>query len=243
MNLSALLASLRISKNQVIISQPNLRELQMKYSAVWKDKEIPSRQLRVTAKQLSSIDKVPAIADLITLIRQTNLSHPHILEVGCSTGYHLAAFKKAKVPVVYEGCDYSSTFIDKARELYPKVPFKVSDATKLDYGSNRFDIVISGGCILHIIDYQRAIKEAVRVAKKYVIFHRTPIIHMRETTYTKKIGYGLEMVEILFNEGELTNLFYKNKLVIVALNSHGQFDVPGLRETVFMKSYLCRKST
>lgn len=216
-------------------------KLKKKYATVWKNSSIPEKQLRRTAQQIDHLDKIPAIANLIVFVKETKMRAPTILEVGCSTGYHAIAFEKAKVKVHYEGCDYSKAFITKAKELHPKLNFKVCDATRLTYKTKSFDILLSGGCILHVANYQRAICESSRVAKKYVIFHRTPVIHMRETTYTKKIGYGLEMMEIVFNEQELIEEFRKNKLAVIAVNSHDQFTIAGINEPVYMKNYLCLK--
>ena len=224
-----------------ILEYPNLSDLENKYGKVWKNEEIPARQYKTTERQLPNLENIPAIADLIQQIKLTHLKHPRVLEIGCSTGYHEEAFRQAKLHVVYEGCDYSPMFIKLARKFHPLVEFKISDATKLIYGNSRFNIVISGCCILHIIDYQQAVREAVRVSEKYVIFHRTPTIHSRKTTFAKKIGYGKEMVEIFFNENELSNLFKENHLTKASVKTHAQLDIPGLGEPVFMKNYLCVK--
>lgn len=232
----------RFRPHYQIIDNPNLDDLKKKYANVWKDPEIPGRQLKTTEKQLPQIEKIPAIADLIHMIKLTKVNKPKILEVGCSTGYHEEAFRREKLTATYEGCDYSEAFITMARKLHPKSKFTVGDATKLSYANNQFDIVISGCCILHIIDYQKAITEAIRVSKKYVIFHRTPTIHTKDTTYTKKVGYGREMIENFFNETELYELFIKNNLSVVAVKTHAQLEIPGLGEPVFMKNYLCVKS-
>ena len=66
-----------------------------------------------------------------------------------------------------------------AKQRYPEKEFKINDAADLNYTNNQFNIVISGCCILHIIDYKKAISETARTAKDYVIFHRTPIIHKK----------------------------------------------------------------
>lgn len=239
--LSYLLNKFRRNEEHVIIENPDIPSLKKHYSSVWKDKEIPNRQMKLTKKQLPNLKKIPAIADLINLVRATGTTSPTLLEIGCSTGYHIDAFRQANLVVRYEGSDYSKYFINLAKHLHPGIPFKVRDATKLDYMNKQFDIVLSGCCILHIIDYKKAISEAARVARKYVIFHRTPTIHLQKTTFTKKIGYGLEMLEILFNEHELIDDFQRNSLVVVAVTTHGAFPVKNLKEMVYMKSYLCKK--
>ncbi len=59
---------------------------------------------------------------------------------------------------------------------------------------------------MHELEYPKAISEAARVAKDYVIFHRTPIA--QKTSYFIKHGYDLEMIEVAFAEQELFDLFH-----------------------------------
>lgn len=185
----------------------------------WKDDNLPYKQLKIVKKQIADIKKKryfpPHILSLIKLLRKTELISPKILEIGCSSGYYSEILKLANLDVRYEGCDYSEAFIKLARELYPLVNFKVCDATKLAYNNQEFDIVISGCCILHILNYTQAITEAIRTAKKYVIFSRTPIVLSGPTVYTKKSGYELPMIEIFFNEQEIINICKKNSMNIV----------------------------
>jgi ubiquinone/menaquinone biosynthesis C-methylase UbiE len=126
-------------------------------------------------------------------------------------------------------------------EKYPNLIFKISDATKLDFKSKSFDIILSGSCILHIVEYEKAITEAARVTKNFVIFSRTPIIHLTETTFVTKRAYDQEMLEIVFNETELINLFSKNKLGVISTKVLSSFWIRGISEPVYVKSYLCQK--
>ena len=118
----------------------------------------------------------------------------------------------------------------------------MEDATQLSYMDQTFDVVISGGCLLHIPEYTQAIKETVRVSRKYVVFHRTPIVHMSgETVYTKK-AYGVETFETHFNEQEFVQKLKAENLSILGINTHAMGSCRSY-EPVFMKSYLCVKST
>lgn len=224
-----------------IIKNPDLNSLRKKYNNIWKDNSIPYKQVELVRKQLVDFTKVAPMRAIVDLMKKIKIKNPSVLEIGCSTGHYSEVFKKAGLKVEYEGCDYSPTFIKLAKKTYPKIKFKATDACKLDYKNKQFDIVISGCCILHIIDYKKAIAEAARVAKNFVIFHRTPVIHLNKTVFTKKIGYNIEMIEILFNEKELKDLFYKNDLIVQNINSYANFSIKGLSEPVYMKSYLCKK--
>lgn len=230
-----------VSHGHKLIKEPDRQQLKKLFSDAWKDKNIPQRQLKITEKSASHYDEIPAVATLINFIKETGMENPTVLEIGCSTGYYSEFFRKAGLNLFYEGCDYSEAFIKTAREKYQNIKFKVEDATKLNYKNNSFDIAISGCCILHIVDYERAISETARVAKGFAIFSRTSVIHSEETSFFEKIGYEVPMVEIVFNEEELVKLFNKYGLSVVAINTNHQYELPDLHEPCFIKSYLCRK--
>ncbi|MCK4386480.1 MAG: class I SAM-dependent methyltransferase [Candidatus Pacebacteria bacterium] len=228
-------------KHRTIIKNPNLKELKKIYNNTWKNNSIPLKQLKITEKELPNFINNTNMKFCVALIKKTNLKTPNLLEIGCSTGYFSEIFKRTGIKGKYEGCDYSKEFIKIAKQKYSNIPFTINDATKLNYENKKFDIVISGCCLLHIINYQKAISEAVRVSKEFVIFYRTPILHLKKTIFTKKIGYDLEMLEILFNENELIDLFLKNGLLIQSVKTHSRSFIKEINEPVFVKSYLCKK--
>jgi SAM-dependent methyltransferase len=214
------------------ISNSDLDLLKKKYSNVWKDETFPEKQWRRVENQLKHINDVPEFRAIIDMVKATGLNNPTVLEIGCSSGY----LSKVLPNVRYEGTDYSSSFIKFAKQKFPEVKFTVNDATNLKYKDKSFDIVISGCCLLHIIDFKKAIKEAARVAKKYVIFHRTPVFGFRPTTFFTKTAYNAEMLEIVFNEDELIDIFRKNNLSVVKIKT-----ISGGENTI-IKNYLCKKT-
>lgn len=231
----------KISRDYKVLNNPNLNELKNKYNNAWKSQSIPKEQIELTKEQLPNFYNIAPMKAAVDILKKIEPDEKKLLEIGCSSGYYSEVFKRAGFNLNYEGCDYSEAFIELAKKLYPNNNFKACDATALQYDDEQFDIVISGCCILHIIDYKKAIAEAVRVSNKYVIFHRTPMLHNNKTTFLTKVGYGVEMLEIFFNEEELMDLFNKNNLAIKSINTHAQLNVDGINEPVFMKSYLCEK--
>ena len=94
-------------------------------------------------------------------IDATGILHPRVLEGGCGSGYYsevLATLLPDSIS--YTGIDYSEAMIARARSNYPATAFEVADATKLPYADGAFDIVFNGVSLMHIIDYQAAIREA-----------------------------------------------------------------------------------
>lgn len=230
-----------ISGEYSIIENPDREQLKNEWSEVWKDDSIPTQQQKITKKQLSNFEEVRHMKVLVELVKETDILEPTLLEIGCSTGYFSEIFEKSGLNVQYSGCDYSPEFVSVAKKCYPNVSFQVCDTTSLPYTDRAFDIIVSGCCILHVVDYEKAVAESARTAKEFVVFQRTPILHERKTTFTKKIGYGLPMIEILFNEEELTQLFSKNGLSVQRIATISSMQIKGIEEPVFLKSYLCKK--
>lgn len=170
-----------------------------------------------------------------------NVNGLNLLEIGCSSGYYYDVLRIKGIQASYRGCDYSEAFIALARHHYPGVPFDVEDAVGLRYRSESFDIVVSGCCILHIADYEKAISEAARVSRTYVVFHRTPIMHLHGPLVFRKKAYGFETIEIHFNEQKLVELFSAHKLCIIDVNTHYISWDTKRQDALAMKTYLCKK--
>jgi SAM-dependent methyltransferase len=140
-------------------------------------------------------------------VAATGIVNPRLLEVGCGSGYYSEVFA-ALLPdrVRYSGIDYSDAMIARARAHYPSTTFEVADATRLPYADGAFDIVFNGVSLMHIIDYQAAIREAARVASRYCVFHSVPVFRNHRTTYLRKHAYGAPVVEVVFGKQELMTL-------------------------------------
>lgn len=213
----------------------------------WQDDALPKRQRELVDQRLRQyrngaridvfdvfVDSVRALPDLVP--------HASLLEVGCSSGFYYEVSKIAKLPVRYSGCDYSDAFIRLAKEKYPNVAFAVEDATELHYGDRSFDIVVSGCCLLHIPEYAKGVAETARVARQYAIFHRTPVVWGQSEQWYRKQAYGVETVEIHFNEQEFIALLESNGLELIAIYTLSEESVDAMRtEGQATRTYVCRK--
>jgi SAM-dependent methyltransferase len=214
----------------------------------WQNESIPAAQRRLVDRQLAAYRagaSIPVFDVLVRLLEPlvASFHSPEpvkLLEIGCSSGYHVEVLRQRNVHVAYEGCDYSKSFVEQARTHYPDVPFSVADATSLPMSSESVDIVLSGCCLLHIPEYEEAIKEAARIATRYVIFHRTPVLHNVATTHYRKRAYGVETIEIHFNEEEFVGLVAKHGLRIIGVTT---LDVAWERGAMYAtKEYVCEKT-
>jgi 2-polyprenyl-3-methyl-5-hydroxy-6-metoxy-1,4-benzoquinol methylase len=240
------LSQLAASSRFHVIRSSDLARTSAKLTHAWQDETIPSRQRDAINHDLAEYrdGKPNATFDALVEILVHNipeLERKSLLEVGCSSGYYSEVLRSRGVKADYRGCDYSLPFVQLARQTYKSLAFDVEDATSLSYESEAFDVVISGCCLLHIPQYGNAVAEASRVSKEFVAFHRTPVLHLAGPSFYTKTAYRTEMLEIHFNEQELTRLFTRHGLQIVDINTHLATVEPGRREPLFYKTYLCRK--
>jgi trans-aconitate methyltransferase len=89
--------------------------------------------------------------DLVDLLAPK--AEENILDLGCGTGYLTNLISTSGATVV--GIDNSVEMIDKARQEYPHLDFKVRSATDFDF-KNTFDAVFSNAVLHWVLD-----KEAV----------------------------------------------------------------------------------
>ncbi len=213
----------------------------------WQSELLPQRQKILVSKQLidyrqgKAIDVFDVMVQALMGLKLTS-SPSTLLEVGCSSGFYSEVLAIKKLPFIYSGCDYSEAFVDLGRQVYPKIPFYLADATALSFETSSFDVVVSGCCLLHIPNFEKAIAETARVAKRFVIFHRTPIVVGLPNQFFRKQAYGVETVEIHFNENELIALFHKYGLELINTFTIAQgSSVDPSSEFHFNRTYVCKK--
>lgn len=185
----------------------------MASSAGWLAARTVRRQERAYRKLITAMKRGEPRLDLkiaAEAIGATGLTSPSVLEVGCGSGYYSEVFA-ALVPggVHYTGIDYSGTMIARARDHYPSTSFKIADATRLPFEDNSFDVVFNGVSLMHIVEYQVAIREAARVAARYCVFHTVPVFRNYRTIFLRKHAYGAPVVEVILDKSELISLCHQ----------------------------------
>jgi SAM-dependent methyltransferase/predicted O-methyltransferase YrrM len=180
-------------------------------TTAWQSEAIPNRQRALVRQELAGMYRGQApvvfkvLADCLYPIWTPQTS---LLEVGCASGYYYEALSYLlNAPVRYSGADYSERLVAQARAYYPSVPFFVADGAHLPFADGEFDIAITASVLLHVPNYADHIKETARVARQHVVAHRTPVRRRSGTAFFKKEAYGVETVEVHFNEQELVELF------------------------------------
>jgi SAM-dependent methyltransferase len=243
----AVLAPLRggsVSSHYVELADAEAEGEAARLRGAWQDESIPGRQRELVDRQLAAFRRGEAIDNFDVMVQSLRdlgcVAGPmSILEIGCSSGYYSEIITPVEPGFAYAGCDYSPAFIKMARRHYPTLPFDVEDATRLSYANSSFDVVVSGCCLLHIPEYSAGVSETARVAKTHAIFHRTPVVVGQPEKVYRKHAYGIETVEIHFNEPAFLDLLAVNGLELIATHTLSETVSAGIGSAV--RTYVCRK--
>jgi ubiquinone/menaquinone biosynthesis C-methylase UbiE len=115
---------------------------------------------------------------LLDLLKQKGIAE--ILDVGCGTGPIYELIKDTAVQTddgttyfkkwdfKYKGTDYSEDMIACCKHEFPEGDFEIEDARKLKEKDDSWDCVLLLHALDHVKQYDEVIKEAARVAKRYV---------------------------------------------------------------------------
>lgn len=218
--------TISISANYRALRPKEVARVAKECRDAWLDPEIPSRQFTMCIepemKSLRIGQWNPTFDALRLCLQQLSSTDLGIvLDVGASSGLYSEIIRLAGFSCSYKACDIAPAFKTLAQELYPGILFDIADATALPYRDASVDIVLNSACLMHIIDYQQAIREAARVSRRHVIFHRLPVVWAGPTRFYEKTGYGVQMLEIHFGPLELRELFADSNLSVVWESPNG----------------------
>jgi len=130
-----------------------------------------------------------------------------LLEVGSASGYYCEVISKLCAGrFEYTGSDYSEAMIAVAQKRYPNNKFLKIDIRQIDLPDKAYDVVFSGAVILHVKEWEQAVRELARVARLYLILHRTPITDVRSYRIEEKIYTDVPVFYNRFNRNELMNI-------------------------------------
>ncbi len=225
------------------IIPPEEIETEMRLREAWKDASIPAAQRAIVNAELQRMKQdevIPIYRILAEAVRLTHCEDTPIVEVGCATGHYseVLAYLLGH-SIRYVGIDYSTALLAVARQYYPHQDFILGDAVTLPLAEQSVELLISGCVLLHVPDYERVISESVRVARQWVIFHRTPVVAGPTLHYTKQ-AYGVPCLEIVFGESELFDLFIKHHLSVAHTFEIDTPQAPRALNRGYGKTFVCR---
>lgn len=88
-------------------------------------------------------------------------------DIGCGTGALTACILEKGEPLAVIGLDASDTFVAQARSIVsdPKARFEIGDATSLPWGTDTFDVAVSGLVLNFVPDHLAMTREMVRITR------------------------------------------------------------------------------
>ena len=207
----------RISWGHTTIDKSEITEGMV---TAWQNEDIPARQRALVHQELANMysGRVEGVFQLLAdCLKPYVAPGTSVLEIGCASGYYYEVLEYLlNKRIAYTGVDYSEPLIRMAKDYYPSAEFVVADGANLPFEDGRFDVAISSGVLLHVPNYKEHIAQTARVARKIVVAHRTPVCRARPTQYMKKFAYGVETIEIMFNENELLSEIQSHGLQLVS---------------------------
>src|SRR5260221_2072178 len=126
-----------------------------------------------------------------------------ILDVGCGTGPIWELIKNEKTKTVdftmslqeektsstytfaYKGVDPAASMIRTTKHHFPEVTWEVQDARDLKEADNSWDCVLMMHSLDYVYEYEKAISETARVAKRFVLIVLWQTIDYREGAENK----------------------------------------------------------
>lgn len=92
-----------------------------------------------------------------------------VLDAGCGEGFTLVKLHEHKIGTKLEGIEFSKGSVDLGKKMYPYLNLKQGSIYKLSHKNNSIDLVICTEVLEHVEDPIKALKELVRVSKKYLL--------------------------------------------------------------------------
>jgi ubiquinone/menaquinone biosynthesis C-methylase UbiE len=196
----------------------DLHTIRNKKEEAWHSQKVASIQDNAYRDLIEKMYKGDIRQDLIAAKKALQLIDNksfNLLEVGCGSGYYSEIFSfLLDAQIQYTGLDYSKAMLQLAKQKYSDTCFIHGNATALPFNNQSFDVVFNGVSLMHILDYEQAIKESARISRRWCIFHSVPIVENHETMFLTKNAFGKKTYEIIFNKYEFIQSLQKNGLSI-----------------------------
>jgi SAM-dependent methyltransferase len=136
-----------------------------KANEIWWEKNLQNNVSIETFHQWLGEWQTPDRIYLHSYLRETN--YDTILDIPCGLCIDFWGLKNANIEMEYLGLDITQKLIDRA--MNQGIPVMKASIENIPLEDSSFDITFSRHILEHLDDYQKAINELIRVAKKEVL--------------------------------------------------------------------------
>ena len=179
--------------------------------------KIPARQRALVQEELADMYRnniaVPfqVIGDIL---KPHVFPHCPVLEIGCASGYYYEVMEYLlKTPLAYTGVDYSEPLIAMARGLLSRSDVRCCRRRHASFLFRAGSGSLSRPASCFTSPSTGSTSGRRRAFRKDMSSpHRTQICRRRPTQFFRKLAYGVETLEIIFQESELLHIFAENGL-------------------------------
>jgi SAM-dependent methyltransferase len=198
------------------------------------DSSIAPKQRRLVDEQLQAmrIGKSPQHFQVVGRIlsglkEQTSARSFSLLDAGCGSGYYSEIIHHF-VPggIRYIGVDFNLGMLSMARQYYPGLPVARMDLRRLAVRDASVDLVMSGAAIVHIREWDAALKELTRVTRKWLLLHRTLVYTSTPTSVSVERHYEKDVYRVRISEAEFLALTDKLGMTLTMKCDAGEGPVP-----------------
>ena len=154
-----------------------------------------------------------------------------LLDAGCGSGYYSEIISHF-VPggIHYIGVDFNLGMLSMARQYYPGLSVGRMDLRWLAVRDASVDLVMSGAAIVHIREWDAALKELTRVTRKWLLLHRTLVCKLTPTSVSVERHYEKDVYRVRISEAELLALIGTLGMDLIMKCDAGEGQVPDDQE-------------
>lgn len=198
------------------------------------DSSIAPKQRRLVDEQLQAMrsGKSPQHFQVVGRIlsglkEQAGARSFSLLDAGCGSGYYSEIIHHF-VPggIHYIGVDFNLGMLSMARQYYPGLSVGRMDLRWLAVRDASVDLVMSGAAIVHIREWDAALKELTRVTRKWLLLHRTLVCKSTPTSVSVERHYEKDVYRVRISEAELLALIGTLGMELIMKCDAGEGQVP-----------------
>jgi len=92
-----------------------------------------------------------------------------VADIGCGEGFVLNQLALNHIGTEYIGLDNSREALKAAKKIHSNFKYMKGNIYKLPFKAGKFDLVICGEVLEHLVDPEAALRELNRISRKYVL--------------------------------------------------------------------------